>query len=232
MSDCSNRKSRYAMLGLLFLAACSNAPATLSNANQYVRIGVLPAYEPEITRLTPPGLFTNAVIDRFDLDFGLNALVVDRVTKFMSRTHKVVDLQSFSAAYIKTPKVHSIGQRKIFGDSRPLLTDVVRSNMGTQGLDAYVVIEGGPVQLYERLVVPAIQLLATQPHDLSINLTIYIIDGRTFEIAAISRADLIQKGVPSSWFVAPRQHVDEIKNVLVNLVDTNLEPALRKLGLN
>ena len=117
----ANRKSRWAILGLLLLAACSNAPATLSDATRYARIGVLPAYEPEVSKRTPPGFFDSAVVEHLDLDLGVNQLVVDRVMKYMSQGHKMVDLQSFSAGYIGTPKVLWAGERKIFGDSRPML---------------------------------------------------------------------------------------------------------------
>jgi hypothetical protein len=175
-------------------------------------------------------LFDNAIIEHLELDLGLNELVIDRIMMSMGQAHKLVDLQPFAAAYIGTPKVHSSGERKIFGDSRPLFTEVVRSTVGTQGLDAYVVIEGGPVGLYEPQVAPAIQLLKAQGHDLSVRMAIYVIDGRTFEVAAASGAYLVQRGVPDAWFVAPKQHADEIKDVVVRLLDKNLEPELRKLG--
>jgi hypothetical protein len=58
-----------------------------------------------------------------------------------------------------------------------------------------------------------------------------VVDGRTFVVAAVTSATGMQKGVPDSWFVAPRQHADEIKNVVVTLLDQNLGPALQKLGL-
>jgi hypothetical protein len=219
------------VLGLLLLAACSNAPTTVANPGQYLRIGVLPAYEPEITRGTPPGLFDNALVEHFDLDIGLNRLVVDRVKKSIGQGHEIVDFQPFAAAYIGAPKVHAGGERKIFGDSRPLFTDVLRSIIGAQGLDAYVLIEGGPVGLYEPRVAPAIQLFAAQGHNLGMQLTIYVIDGRTFEVAAVFRADGVRLGVPDAWFVSPKQHAADIKDAVVELLDQNLEPALRKVGL-
>jgi hypothetical protein len=74
-------------------------------------------------------------------------------------------------------------------------------------------------------------LLKAQGHDLSVQMAIYIIDGRTFEVAAVSGAYLVQRGVSDSWFVAPKQHADEINDVLVRMLDKNLEPELRKLGL-
>jgi hypothetical protein len=223
-------KSGCAALGLL-LAACTNAPATLSSPDRYARIGVLPAYEPEIVKRTPPGLFDNAVVEHLDVDFRLNELVAERVARSVGRTRKVVDLQSFATAYSGAPKVHSGVERKVFGDSRPLFTDVVRSAVGGQGLDAYIVIEGGPVRIYEPQVAPAFQLLAAQGHDLSVQMSIYVVDGRTFEVAAASHDNLVRKGVPDSWFVAPRQHANEIKEFVARLLDEKLEPALRKLGL-
>jgi hypothetical protein len=231
MRGYSRRESICSALSLLSLAACAQAPTALPTAGQYLRIGVLPAYEPELAKRSPPSLFSGEVVERLDLDFGLNKLVVDRLTKSLGQGREVVDLQSYAAAYIGTPKVHSAGERKIFGDSRPLFTEVVKSVVGGQGLDAYVVIEGGPVRLYEPQVAPALQMLKAQGHDLSMLLNIFVIDSRTFEIAAASRTNLVQKGVADSWFVAPRQHTDAIKDTLMNLVDRDLEPSLRKLGL-
>jgi hypothetical protein len=228
----SNLKSIFAALSfLLLMSACSNPAATIPANSRYDRIGVLPAYEPDTIKRTPPSWTKDALIEHLDLDFGINKLVMDRVKKSMGQTHELVDLQSFSTAYIGTPKVHSSGERKIFGDSRPLFTDVVKAMFGGKRLDAYVVIEGGAVRLYEPQVAPIMQMLKAQGHDLSLQLSIYVIDGRTFQIAAASHASLVQKAIPDSWFVAPRQHFDEIKNALVNLLDNNLEPSLQKLGL-
>jgi hypothetical protein len=64
-----------------------------------------------------------------------------------------------------------------------------------------------------------------------VQVTIYVIDGRTFEVAAVSGVHAVQQPVPDSWFVAPKQHAVEIKAVVEDLLDKNLEPALRKLGL-
>jgi hypothetical protein len=227
----ADRKHAGAALLLLLMAACSNAPATLSSPKQYARIGVLPAYEKEIVRRTPPGLLDNAVVEHFDLDVGVNRLAVERITKSMGQAREIVDLQSFAATYIGAPKVYSSGERKIFGDSRPLFTEVVKSAVGAQRLDAYMVIEGGPIRLYEPQVAPAIQLFAAQGHDLSMQMTIYVIDGRIFEIAAVSRAILVRRRVPDPWFVAPKQHTDEIGDAVIDLLDKNLGPALQKLGL-
>jgi hypothetical protein len=216
---------------LLLTAACGlNAPSTLSNPGRYVRIGILPAYEAELTKSTPPSWFTGVTVERIDLDFGLNALMVDRVAKALGPTRQLVDLRAFSAAYIGTAKVHAVGERKIIGDSRPVFTDVLRSLVGSQGLDAYVVIEGG-AGIYEPQVAPAFQMLASQGHNVGIEARIYVVDGRTFEVAAVTSASGMQRGVPDSWFAAPRQHAEEIKNVVVTLLDQNLGPALQKLGL-
>ncbi|MGB8274472.1 MAG: hypothetical protein WCF16_04280 [Alphaproteobacteria bacterium] len=165
------------------------------------------------------------------MGFSVNQLVVDRVLKSVGQAHKMVDLQSFAAAYIGVPKVHSWGERKFyFGDSRPLFTDVVKSTVGAKGLDAYLVIEGGPVWLTEAQTAPVVQMLVDQAHFLSVQLTIYVIDGRTFEIAAVSGTFPVE-GVPDPWFFDPMQHADEIRNAVVELLDINLEPTLRKLGL-
>jgi hypothetical protein len=129
----TRRKPWCAVLGLLLLAACSAAPATVSNPGGYHRIGVLPTYEPEISKGTGPGMFDGAKIEHFDLDLGLNQLVVDRVRKSIGQGREIVDLQSFAAAYTGTPKVHTGGERKVFGDSRPLFTDVLRPSSGGRG---------------------------------------------------------------------------------------------------
>jgi hypothetical protein len=227
----TRRKFWCAVLGLLLMAACNTAPATVSNPSGYHRIGVLPTYEPEIGKGTAPGLFDNAMVEHFDLDLGLNQLVVDRVRKAIGQGREIVDLQTFAATYTGTPKVHTGGERKVFGDSRPLFTDVLRSVVGAQGLDAYVLIEGGTVGLYEPQAPPAIQIFAAQGHNLGVPLTIYVIDGRSFEVVGVARTNAVRRGVPDAWFVAPRQHVAEIKDAVVELLDQNLEPALRKLGL-
>jgi hypothetical protein len=230
MRGCRNLMAKFCMLiGLLTLAACQ-APATLSSSSQYARIGILPAYEPEVAKRTPPGLLTNALVERLDLDLGLNRLVAERAARSLGGNRQVADLQPAAPAYIGAPKVHSAGERKIIGDSRPLFTEVVRSMVGQQGLDAYVVIEGGPVWIYEPQVAPAVQMLTSQGRELSVRLNIYVIDGRTFEVAAASRANLVQR-VPEAWFVSPRQHAEAIRGTLQSLLDQNLESALRKLGL-
>ncbi|HEV2678172.1 MAG TPA: hypothetical protein VGV37_26835 [Aliidongia sp.] len=215
---------------LLLVTACS-APSTLSSTARYGRIGVLPAYESDIGKRTPPSLFDNALVEHFDLDIGLNELVIEQVEKSAGNAHEIVDLQSLASEYVGTPKVHSGGERQIFGDSRPLFTSVVQTLAGGRGLDAYVVIEGGSVWITEPQVAPALRLLAAQGHDLSIRMNIYIIDGKTFEVSAAATSELVQKGVPDSWFVAPRQHSDEIRGAVVTLLDKNLAPALRKLRL-
>jgi hypothetical protein len=80
-------------------------------------------------------------------------------------------------------------------------------------------------------VAPALEPFVKKRYEISMRLTIYVIDGRTFEIAAVSGGYLVQKAVPASWFVEPDQHAVEIKGVLLGLLDKNLGPTLRKLGL-
>jgi hypothetical protein len=94
-----------------------------------------------------------------------------------------------------------------------------------------VLIEGGTVGVYEQQAPPAIQMFSAQGHNLGVPLAIYVIDGRTFEVVGVARASAVRRGVPEPWFVAPRQHAAEIKDAVVELLDQNLEPALRKLGL-
>lgn len=149
----------------------------------------------------------------------------------MAQSRQVVDLQSFASAYIRTPKISSSRERKIIGDSRPMMTEVVRSLIGTLQLDAYMVVEGGSVRIYQPQQTPAVALVKPpDAPDLSIEVSLYVIDGRTFEMAAAARKHPVLKGVPE-WFVAPRQHADDIKAAVVALLDQNLEPALREIGL-
>lgn len=229
----SNRIGICALLVALLLSACAMPPKTLPDASRYVRIGVLPAYEPEVLKTTPPNWGSAVKLERFDVDFGLNALVTDRVTKALGQSSRqVVDLQAFAPAYIQTPKIRSSGERKIIGDSRPMMTDVVRSLVGAQGLDAYLVIDGGPVRIYQPRQIPAVALVKPpDPPDLAIVLSIYVVDGRTFEIAAARNVTLVQQRVSASWFNEPRQHVAEMKDALVILLDTNLWSSLQQLGL-
>lgn len=229
-----SRTGVFALLGSLLLTACAIPPKTISDASNYLRIGVLPAYAPEVLKRTPPNWGSGEKLERFNLDLGINALVMDRVTKALgqSSSRQVVDLQAFAPAYVATPKIHSSGERKIIGDSRPMMTEVVRSMVGSQEVDAYMVIEGGPVRIYQPQQVPAVALVKPpDPPDLSIQLSIYIIDGRTFEVAAAQHVSVVQRSVSVSWFQEPMQHGDEMKAVLGTLLDKNLEPALRQLGL-
>lgn len=220
------------MLCSLLLAACARPPQTLLDGSRYVRIGVMPVYEPELAKRTPPNWGSGEKLERYDVDFGLNGLVMERVTKAMGQGHQIVDLQSYAPAYIATPKIRSSGERKIIGDSRPLMSEVVRSLVGSQGLDAYVVIEGGPLHINEPQMIPAHALVKPSPPPvLAIQLSIYVIDGRTFEVMAAKYSTAAEQNVPVSWFLAPRQHVEEIRRAVVILLDSDIEPALRKVGL-
>lgn len=112
------------------------------------------------------------------------------------------------------------------------MTEVVRSLVGTQGLDAYVVIDGGAARIYEPGRTPAEALIkAASPPNVSVQISIYVIDGRTFEVAAAAHTTAVEKGVPLAWFQAPEQNADAIKSIVVKLLDQDVERMLRQVGL-
>lgn len=226
------KQALVALISLLIAGCTTNAPATIpGGVSQYARIGILPAYEAEISRRTPPGLIDNALVERMDIDLAVNEFVTNYAAELLTQNHQVVDLRSLSAEYMATPKVISNGQRKIFGDSRPLAAEVVRDLAGAQGLDAYVIIDGGPVWLSEQQVAPIVQMLAKQENYLAVMLNVYVVDGRTFEIVAASRNQPSRR-IPEAWFTAPRQHVDEIDGAVKELLKPYLKTAFQNLGLN
>jgi hypothetical protein len=214
----------------VLMAACAQAPAKLANPSQYVRLGLLPAYEAKADRWTPPGWVESAKTEELELDFGLNQEVGERAVKYLSGKRQVVDLQSFSAAYAATPRYHSSGERKVIGETRTMFTDVIRTTVGEQNLDAYLVIEGGRVRLYQAAPpAPILTGIAPKRYGMSVRLSLYVVDGRTYEVAAATYNYLMEP-MPAEWFTDPNRHAPEIKTMALRLIDNNLEPGLRRLG--
>lgn len=242
-----------AMAGLL-LAGCSTQSLDAGRAAQYKRVGVLSAMGDTFMsgRVGVTILTTGSALERLDL--GADEAMTEAAMAALSARYQVVDLGRYRQAFLDQPKYWP-GDQQIVGETRPAATEVVRSLMGGEKLDAYILLTPATASVRgtNRAVggiglVKKEELLRTGDVLLHVAYIVSVVDGIDFSLQADMRAfpngesplaSLVggsQLGAPN-WPVLPAFQEDpaayrtQMASVVKMLVAQNVPQTLRQARL-
>jgi hypothetical protein len=136
------RKLFAAAALLLGLTACVTQSLDTQRAAQYKRIGLLTAMDDRFSVTVVGSTAFGNTRREETLDLGADAALTASAIEALSGRYQVVDLSQYRRAFIDQPK-HWPGEKGMFAKDAPLVPEVVRSLMGSEKLDAYILITPG-----------------------------------------------------------------------------------------
>lgn len=254
------RRLVVAVVALLALAACATQPVAPEKALNYKRIGVLSAMGDDFgIRAVGTTVFGNEARGQ-TLEIGADDILTEKVKAALASKYEVVDLTRYRAAFLAQPKYWP-GQEPVVGSgSRPTAQSVVREMMGTEQLDAYLIVTPGAFSVRNTNqgsggigIIKLDQFMRPTEYLLHLGYVITMVDGKDFSYVADMRSipvdessrmsTLLTGGIGASRISAPSLPVlpaywdtpaanrDNIRNVFGTLASQSIPHTLKRAQL-
>lgn len=249
------RKLFVASALLFGLTACVTQSLNTHQAAQYKRIGLLSAMGDRFSVTTVGSTaFGNARREE-KLELGADELLTASAIEALSGRYQVVDLSQYRRTFLDQPK-HWPGEKGLFAKDGPMVPEVVRNLMGSEKLDAYILItpgygavRGTNQQIAGIGVVKLNSLFGGGNTLLHAGYIVSVIDGIDYSLVADMRAFPAGESLmsnfspvksPLSWpnaavtppaLDAPAQYREHLTSVLKQVVAETVPQTLRQARL-
>ena len=242
-------------LACLLVAACAMQAMDADQAAHYRRVGVLVAMGNRFSDGAVGATVFGNQYKAEELDVGIDDLLAAKVRQALAARYTVVDLTRYRDAFMKEPKYWP-GQERIVGEDRPSAGEVVRRLMGTEKLDAYVLVTPAGASVVGTNqgvggvgIIKLQRVFGSDEFRLHAAYIVSVVDGKTYSIVADMRATALgEPAVPVLTFErspinapsvpvapqlwqAPSDHKDEIRTLLAQLLDKSVPETLRRANL-
>ncbi|MEK9970834.1 MAG: hypothetical protein VW600_16980 [Ferrovibrio sp.] len=249
------RKLVAAAVLLLGLTACVTQSLDTQRASQYKHVGLLTAMDDRFS-VTSVGSTAFGNSRREDkLDLGADAMMTASALQALSGRYQVTDLSRYRRAFLDQPK-HWPGEKGLFAKDAPMVPDVVRTLMGGEKLDAYILVtpaygsvRGTNQSVAGIGVVQVNSLFGGSSTMLHAGYIVSVIDGVDYSLVADMRAFPTGESIMSSFspvksalslpniavapqtLDAPAQHREPLVTLLKLLIADTLPQTLRQAKL-